>query len=61
MDIKEFANGVVHLIANKTITKYDKVIEDLTLQKVWLKAMCIELGRLAQSYKTPRVQTLSSS
>ena len=45
------ANGVVHPITNETITKYQKLVEDPLLKDTWMKAMCIELGRLAQGYK----------
>ena len=47
-----FANGVVHPITKETLTKYNKVIECEELRDVWMKAMCIELGRLSQGYKT---------
>ena len=50
-DIKEVANGVVHPITNRTITKYHKLIDDTLLGEVCMKAMCVELGHLAQGYK----------
>ena len=50
-NIEEFANGVVHPETKETITKYSKLIKEPTLRKVWLKAMCIELGRLANRYE----------
>ena len=50
-NIEEFANGVVHPETKKTITKYSKLIKEPTLRKVWLKAMCIKLGRLANGYE----------
>ena len=50
-DIEEVANGVVHPVTKETITKYHKLIEEPLLREVWMKAMCIELGRLAQGYK----------
>ena len=49
--IAEMANGIVHPITNETITKYQKLVEDPLLKDTWMKAMCIELGRLAQGYK----------
>ena len=49
--IEELANGVVHPITNKTITKYHKLVDEPLLREVWMKAMCVELGRLAQGYK----------
>jgi len=49
--IAEMANGVVHPITNETITKYQKLVEDPLLKDTWMKAMCIELGRLTQGYK----------
>ena len=48
---EEVANGVVHPITNKTITKYHKLLDEPLLREVWMKAMCVELGRLAQLYK----------
>ena len=50
-NIEEVSNGVVHPITNKTITKYHKLIDDPILREVWMKAMCVELCRLAQRYK----------
>ena len=50
MDIEEQCNGVVHPIKNETITKYKKMIDEPLLCNDWMKAMCIELGRLAQGY-----------
>ena len=44
VDIKEMANGVVHPTTNETMTKYAKIIEVPELDKVWLEAMCKELG-----------------
>eukprot|EP00804_Cyclotella_cryptica_P000090 CCRYP_013749-RA/>CCRYP_013749-RA protein AED:0.16 eAED:0.11 QI:0/0/0/1/0/0/3/0/1031 len=43
-------NGVVHPITKETITKYEKLANDPILQTVWTKAMCKELGRLAQGW-----------
>ena len=50
IDVDEIYNGVVHPITKETITKYEKLINDPALAKVWTKAMCRELGRLAQGY-----------
>ena len=50
-DIEEVANGVVHIIINRKITKYHKLIDEPLLRKVWMKAMCVKLGQLAQGYK----------
>ena len=50
-NIEEVANGVVHPIKNKTVTKYQNLIDEPLLREVWMKAMCVELGRLAQGYK----------
>eukprot|EP00956_Cyclotella_meneghiniana_P018825 scaffold31709_cov41-Cyclotella_meneghiniana.AAC.15 len=44
------ANGVVHPVTKETITKYEKLANDPLLSNVWCKAMCKELGRLAQGY-----------
>ncbi len=35
-DIKEMANRVVHPVTNETMTIYDKIIEVIELQEVWL-------------------------
>ena len=51
INIEEVANGLVHPIKNKTIKKYHKLIDEPLLRKVWIKAMCVELGRIAQGYK----------
>ena len=54
-NIEEVANGVVHPITNKKITKYHKLIDQPLLREVWMKSMCVELGRLAQGYKDAKV------
>ena len=46
----QVANGVVRPVSKETLTKYKQVIEDPLLRETWLKAMCRELGRLAQGY-----------
>ena len=51
IDIEEVCNGVVDPTTKKTLTKYHKVIEVPELRETWMKAMCIELGRIAQGYK----------
>ena len=48
VDIAEMANGVVHPTTKETLTKYQQVVEVPELRELWMKAMCIELGRLAQ-------------
>jgi len=53
-DIEEFANGVVHPTTKETLTKYEQLIEAPELREVWMKAMCVELGRLAQGYGTTK-------
>ena len=50
IDIEEYANGVVHPDTKETITEYKTLIEDPLLKDKWKKAMCVELGRLAQGY-----------
>ena len=50
-DIEELENGVVHPITNRTITKYHNLIDEPLIREVWMKAMCVELGRLTQGYK----------
>eukprot|EP00804_Cyclotella_cryptica_P019448 CCRYP_006615-RA/>CCRYP_006615-RA protein AED:0.18 eAED:0.18 QI:0/0/0/1/1/1/3/0/869 len=49
-ELDHVCNGVVHPITKETITKYEKLANDPTLQDVWMKAMCNELGRLAQGW-----------
>ena len=49
--LEEVANGVVHPHTKGTITRYSQLINDTILQVVWLKAMCIKLGRLSNGYK----------
>ena len=48
IDIKEYANRVVHPVTNDTITKYKNLINYPLLKDVWMKAMCVKLGSLAQ-------------
>ncbi len=54
VDVQEFCAGVVHPVTKETITitKYQKLIDEPLLRErdVWTKAMCKELGRLAQGY-----------
>ena len=57
--LEEVANDVVHPDTKETITRYSQLINDLVLRVVWLKAMCIELGRLSNGYKdTKGTQTI---
>ena len=51
INLDEVCNGVVHPITKETITKYQKLISDPLLRDVWLKAICKELGRLAQGFE----------
>ena len=46
----EVAYRVVHPVTKETITKYQKLVEDPILRKIWEIAMCVELGRLTQSF-----------
>ena len=48
VDTEQIANGVVHTVTNKTITKYKKLIADPVLRDDWMLGICKELGRLAQ-------------
>ena len=43
-------NGVVHPITKETITSYAKLVQNPILCEIWSRAMCKELGRLAQGY-----------
>ena len=57
--LEEVANGVVYPDTKETITRYSQLINDPVLRVVWLKAMCIELGRLSNGYKdTNGTQTI---
>ena len=60
-DIEELANGVVHIVTNRTITEYHKLVDEPLLREVWMKAMCVKLGRLAQVTKIQKVQIQSNS
>jgi hypothetical protein len=48
IEIEEYCNGVVHPVTKETITHYRKLIKDLLLRDLWLKAMSKELHCLAQ-------------
>ena len=48
--LKHTCNGVVHPVTKETITKYKKLANDPLMQDVWTKAMCKELGRIAQGW-----------
>ena len=49
-DLQEFCGGVVHPITKETITSYKKLVNNPHLKQVWTKAMCKELGNIAQGY-----------
>ena len=48
VNIEQLANGVVHPTTKETLTKYEQLIGAPKLREVRMKAMCVELGRLAQ-------------
>ena len=50
LKIEEIANNVVHPVTKKTITKYKQLIDDPIMRKVWVMAICKELGRLSEGY-----------
>ena len=50
IDLEEVCNGVIHPVTKQTINKYEHLIRDETLAEMWKKAMCRELGRLAQGF-----------
>eukprot|EP00804_Cyclotella_cryptica_P022272 CCRYP_018126-RA/>CCRYP_018126-RA protein AED:0.26 eAED:0.24 QI:0/0/0/1/0/0.33/3/0/620 len=62
-ELDHVCNGVVHPITKETITKYEKLANDPTLQGVWTKAMCNELGRLrtrlGRQTRIPRDRTVT--
>ena len=50
---------MVHPHTKETITRYIHIISNPVLRDVWIKAMCIELGRLYNGYKdTKGTQTV---
>ena len=50
---------MVHPDTKETITRYSQIINNPVLRVVWLKAMCIELGRLSNGYMdTKGTQTI---
>ena len=53
--LEEVSNGVVQPHTKETITGYSKLINDPVLRNVWIKAMCIKLGRLSNVYKDTNV------
>ena len=50
VDLQEYCAGVVHPETKETITSYKKLANDPLLRKTWMKAMCKELGNIAQGY-----------
>ena len=48
--LEHICNGVVHPVTKETITKYKKLANDPLRQTVWTKALCKELGCLAQDW-----------
>eukprot|EP00804_Cyclotella_cryptica_P009434 CCRYP_017332-RA/>CCRYP_017332-RA protein AED:0.38 eAED:0.27 QI:0/0/0/1/0/0/2/0/259 len=48
--LEHVCNGVLHPVTKETITKYKMLANDPILQTVWTRAMCKELGRLAQGW-----------
>ena len=41
----------MHPVTKETITKYRTLIKDPLLKDKWKKAMCVELGKLAEGYE----------
>eukprot|EP00804_Cyclotella_cryptica_P027479 CCRYP_007450-RA/>CCRYP_007450-RA protein AED:0.29 eAED:0.29 QI:0/0/0/1/1/1/3/0/633 len=56
--LEHMANGVVHPITQETITKYEKLANVPIMKDTWMKAMCKELGRLAQGTEPSRTPGL---
>ena len=50
IDLDEVCNGVVDPLTKETLTTYTKVINSPALRETWIKAMCKELGNIAQGY-----------
>jgi hypothetical protein len=48
--LDQVCNGVVHPVTQEATTKYEKLANDPIMKDTWTKAMCKELGRLAQGY-----------
>ena len=51
MNLDKVANDVVCPVTKETNNKYDKLIAAPELREVYMKAMCVELGRLVQGYE----------
>jgi hypothetical protein len=51
--------GVVNPENGETLTKYEQLLKVPALKQIWAKAMCKELGRLAQGYEgDPGTETI---
>ena len=50
VDLQEYCSGVVHPVTNETITNYKNLANDPLLKDTWTKAMCKDLGKIAQGY-----------
>ena len=50
LEPEEVANGVVHPVTKKTITRYRQLVDDPIVREIWMKVMCKELRRLSQGY-----------
>jgi hypothetical protein len=50
LQLEPECNAVVHPVTQETITKYEKLANDPVMKATWTKAMCKELGRLAQGF-----------
>ena len=49
----------MHPVTGETITKYKQLERDPTTQKIWQRAMSIDLGRLSQGFlDTPGTNTI---
>ena len=57
--LEEVSNGVVNSHTKENITRHSQLISNPVLRDVWLKDMCIELGRISNGYKyTKGTQTI---
>ena len=50
MDIEHVCSRVLHPITGETITKSKQLYGDPATQKLWKRAMNLELGRLSQGF-----------
>lgn len=50
VDLQEYSGGVVYPVTNETITNYKKLANAPLSKDTWTRALCKELGKIAQGY-----------